>query len=57
MNLIAVSNEFGVWNNYEKIRVKPGEEAEFSFPEGFSAHWVRLVADKDCAALAIFTYS
>jgi hypothetical protein len=55
MNLIAVSDEFGIWNSYKKINVKPGEETEFSFPEGFSAHWVRLVTDKDCNASAIFT--
>jgi len=57
MNLIAVSDEFGIWNRYETLTVEPGEQKEFNFPDGFSAHWVRLVADKDCNASAIFTYS
>ena len=56
MNLIAVSDEFGIWNTYKKLTVQPGEELEFSFPDGFSAHWVRLTADRDCNATAIFTY-
>lgn len=57
LNLIAVSDEFSIWNTYETITVAPGERKVFNFPEGFSAHWVRLVADKDCSASAIFTYS
>jgi hypothetical protein len=57
MNLIAVSDEFGIWNTYRKLTVKPGEELEFNFPDGFSAHWVRLTADRDCNATAIFIYS
>ena len=57
MNLIAVSDEFGIWNSYRKLVVQPGEELEFDFPEGFSAHWVRLTADRDCNASAIFIYS
>ena len=57
LNLIAVSDEFGIWNRYKTITVQPGEKKEFHFPEGFSAHWVRLVADRDCNASADFTYS
>ncbi len=57
MNLIAVSDEFGIWNRYESIIVQPGEKKEFQFPDGFSAHWVRLVTDKDCNASASFIYS
>lgn len=57
MNVIAVSDEFGDWNHYKSVTVQPGEEKEFLFPDGFSAHWVRLVANKDCRATAIFTYT
>ncbi|MFW5835446.1 MAG: hypothetical protein ACOCU3_00680 [bacterium] len=57
MNIIAVSDEFGIWNPYKTITVQPGEQKEFHFPEGFSAHWVRLKANQDCNASAIFTYT
>ncbi|MFH5884511.1 hypothetical protein ACG2F4_09380 [Halalkalibaculum sp. DA3122] len=56
-NFIAVSDQFGRWSSYENITVQPGDKRTFHFPEGFSAHWVRLVADKDCNASAIFTYT
>jgi hypothetical protein len=56
MNLIAVSDEFGIWNTYKKLTVQPGEILEFNFPDGFSAHWVRLVINQKCNASAIFTY-
>jgi len=29
---------------------------EHSFPEGFSAHWVRAIADHNCRATAMFHY-
>lgn len=57
MNLIAVSDRFGIWNRYTTIEVQPGETKEFRFPDGFSAHWIRLVTDKNCMASAVFTYS
>ena len=57
LNLIAVSDKFGIWNSYKTVVVQPGEQKDFYFPDGFSAHWVRLVADRDCIASAVFTYS
>lgn len=57
MNLIAMSDEFGIWNRYKTIEVQPGETKEFRFPDGFSAHWARLVSDKECNASATFIYS
>jgi hypothetical protein len=57
INLIAMSDEFGIWNSYRTIEVQPGQVKEFRFPDGFSAHWVRLVADKDCNATATFIYT
>jgi len=57
MNLVAVHDEFGMWHAYETVTVAPGETKGFEFPDGFSAHWVRLKADRPCAASAIFTYS
>lgn len=36
--------------------LKAGEEMTYVFPEGFSAHWACLSADKDCRATAQFLY-
>lgn len=41
---------------YKEFQLKAGEEIEYNFPEGFSAHWVYLSADKDCTATGQFTY-
>lgn len=45
----------GVWEVYEKIKVS-GYRYHV-FPEGFSAHWVRLTSDVDCKATAEFYYT
>lgn len=41
---------------YKTFVLRSGETVEFEFPEGFSAHWVRLVASEDCVAMATFIY-
>ena len=41
---------------YKTFNLKADEEMEYLFPEGFSAHWVQLKADKDCMATAWFIY-
>lgn len=41
---------------YKTFDLKAGEEREFKFPEGFSAHWVQLKANADCTATAQFIY-
>ncbi len=41
---------------HRTFRVAAGETVEFDFPNGFSAHWVRLVASEDCVATATFIY-
>jgi hypothetical protein len=46
----------GSWLPYGKFTVQPGEKLTHRFPDGYSAHWVRLVADADCTATATFTY-
>ena len=45
----------GAWERYERIPVA-GYRYHL-FPEGFSAHWVRLVAQAACTATAQFFYS
>ncbi|MHA3771119.1 hypothetical protein ACXR0O_06215 [Verrucomicrobiota bacterium sgz303538] len=44
------------WKKYQTFTVNPGQTVRFEFPAGYSAHWVRLVADKDCKATAQLTY-
>ncbi len=44
------------WKEYRTISVPPGETVEHQFPAGYSAHWVRLVADRDCRATAWLRY-
>ena len=41
----------------ERITVGSGEHRTHCFAPGFSAHWVRLVADRDCQATAQFVYT
>lgn len=46
----------GDWLAAQTIAVKPGETATHVFPAAFCAHWVRVVADKDCQATAQLAY-
>jgi hypothetical protein len=46
----------GSWELYETIAVAPGGYVHHEFPQGFSAHWVRLTAERDCKATAYFMY-
>lgn len=46
----------GSWHTFKQVEVTEGGSQTFEFPEGFSAHWVRLQSDKSCRASAIFTY-
>lgn len=44
------------WHTYKKLQVPAGKTIEHVFPEGFSAHWIKAVADKDCTATVWFVY-
>ncbi len=44
------------FHEYKKIKVPAGKSIGYVFPDGFSAHWVRVTADNDCKATAWFTY-
>ena len=46
----------GDWLPAQTVAVKPGETATYAFPAAFCAHWVRVVADKDCKATAQLVY-
>jgi hypothetical protein len=46
----------GTWIVYKELSVNPGQTLQYDFPDAFSAYWVRLVADRDCSATALFHY-
>lgn len=41
---------------YKEFQLQPNKPLTYTFPEGFSAHWVYLSADCDCHATAQFVY-
>jgi hypothetical protein len=45
----------GDWTKYQTFEVG-SESVRHSFPEAFAAYWVRVVADHDCEATALFKY-
>lgn len=45
------------WKSYESIVVGSQGYRYHVFPDGFSAHWVRVTADSDCRATAYFHYT
>jgi hypothetical protein len=47
----------GSWRRYDVLSVPAQGYVHHEFPEGFSAHWVRLVADAPCRATAHFAYT
>ncbi|MCB1062719.1 MAG: hypothetical protein KDN20_07345, partial [Verrucomicrobiae bacterium] len=46
----------GLWIPYQSFSLQPGEPVNHSFPEGFSAYWVRAVSDVDTTATVQFRY-
>jgi hypothetical protein len=47
----------GHWCPYTTLAVPAGQTITHGFPAGYSAHWVRLVADRETTASAVFTYT
>lgn len=46
----------GTWRTYEVFTVPRGKYLHHEFPDGFSAHWVRVKADSQCRATVYFHY-
>jgi len=46
----------GIWMEFKKIVVKPGEIFKYRFPEAFQARWIRFKADKKCQVTAWLKY-
>lgn len=44
------------WRTYRAFVVKAGRSVAHRFPAAFSAYWVRVVADQDTTASAMFVY-
>jgi len=44
------------WKTYTTVSVEAHGYQYHVFPDGFSAHWVRVTADSDCRATACFVY-
>lgn len=47
----------GQYSVYDTFTVPPGGYVHHEFPNGYSAHWVRFVADTDCTATVYLTYT
>jgi len=48
----------GSWCRYHQIEVRPEQRyIHHEFPDGFSAHWVRVKVDTECTATAYFMYN
>jgi hypothetical protein len=47
----------GSWVTYKEIEVFAAGYAHHEFPDGFSAHWVRIRVNRDCNATVYFIYS
>ena len=46
----------GTWVTYQKIAVPNGQKVVHEFPDGFSAHWLRVRAARSCRATAWLIY-
>lgn len=44
------------WSEYARFTVAPGQTLVHVFPDGYSAHWVRVKSDTSTTATAQFTY-
>ncbi len=57
MNItLEVDVDLNGWHQYKTIQAIAGKTIEYVFPDGYSAHWVRAVTDKDCKATISFKY-
>lgn len=46
----------GNWVSYTDITVPAGQNITHTFPDGYSAHWVRITSDRNATVTAIFEY-
>jgi hypothetical protein len=53
---LQVNIDLNGWHHYKTIEASAGETIVHVFPEGYSAHWIRAVADTDCTATISLKY-
>lgn len=46
----------GQWHSYKQVTVEPGKQFVHDFSDGYSAHWLRVIANTDCRADAHLAY-
>lgn len=46
----------GIWMKFIDIQVAAGQSTEYSFPDSFSARWIRFKSGSDCTATALLNY-
>jgi hypothetical protein len=46
----------GHWHNFTRFELQPNRTLTYPFPVGYSAQWLRLVADRGCVASAELVY-
>ena len=51
-----VDFDFNGFHYYKTIHVPVGKTINYIFPDGFSAHWIRATANKDCKVTVWFKY-
>lgn len=44
------------WHTFARFQLQPGRTLTYEFPAGYSAHWLRVVADRDTVASALLAY-
>jgi hypothetical protein len=54
---LEVDFDHNGWHLYKTFDVKAGQTVVHQFPEGYSAHWIRAMADKDTRSTVQFLYS
>lgn len=45
------------WSTYKTIKVGPHGYSHHEFPDGYSAHWVRVKVDKESKVTVQFVYN
>jgi len=53
---VDVTGQARTWLPYATLTIAPGRATVHHFPDGFSAHWIRLTATRPCRATARFVY-
>ncbi len=53
---VEVNVDHTGWQVYDQFQLEKGVVLNHQFPDGYAAHWVRVIAEKECIATAWFIY-